>query len=134
MLIQQARTYIYTTALPPALAEATRASLRIVQTEGWRREHLHKLIARFRAGAQVLKLPLIASATPIQPLLAGSNETALAWSEALLTHGILVTAIRSPSVPRGSERLRITLSAAHSEAHIDRLLETLARVCADSLQ
>ncbi len=134
MLIQQARSYIYTTALPPALAEATRASLRIVQTEDWRREHLHKLIARFRAGAQVLKLPLIASATPIQPLLAGSNEKALAWSEALLTHGILVTAIRSPSVPRGSERLRITLSAAHSEAHIDRLLETLARVCADSLQ
>jgi 8-amino-7-oxononanoate synthase len=127
-LIQQARSYIYTTALPPAVACATRASLRLMQEEGWRREHLHKLIAHFRAGAVQLNLPLLYSITPIQPLLIGDSKTALDWSEALFEHGIFVTAIRPPTVTQGSARLRITLSAAHSEVQIDRILEALIDV------
>lgn len=124
-LIQQARSYIYTTALPPAVAEATRAALRLVQQEQWRRERLQDLIARFRRGASELGLPLMASETPIQPILAGTSEQALAWSRMLEEQGILVTAIRPPTVPEGSARLRITLSAAHSDEHLDRLLGTL---------
>jgi 8-amino-7-oxononanoate synthase len=127
-LIQQARTYIYTTAPPPAVAYATRTALRLVQEEGWRREHLQNLVQRYRIGAGQLGLPLSASDTPIQPLLAGDAETALRWSAGLREQGILVTAIRPPTVPRGTARLRITFSAAHSEPHVDRLLDALERV------
>ena len=125
-LIQSARSYIYTTAPPPALAEATRESLRIACAEDWRRDRLRALIGRFRQGAAELGLPLMASRTPIQPLLAGDAATALAWSQALETGGILVTAIRPPTVPEGSARLRITLSALHEDAQVDRLLEALS--------
>jgi len=124
-LIQQARSYIYTTAPPPAVAEATRASLRIVREEPWRRERLRELVARFRRGAEQLGLPLTASRTPIQPLLAGSARRALRWSRRLEERGILVSAIRPPTVPEGGARLRITLSAAHSEAQVERLLAAL---------
>ncbi len=127
-LIQQARTYIYTTALPPAIAEATRASLRMVQTEGWRREQLRALVERFHRSAKQLGLPLMPSVSPIQPLLVGDPATALHLSKALLARGILISAIRPPTVPEGTARLRITFSAAHSEAHVDRLLEALADV------
>jgi len=127
-LIQRARSYIYTTASPPALAEATLAALRIAAREGWRREHLQALIARFRAGAAQLDLPLGASSTPIQPLIAGHSERSLAWSGALEQAGILVGAIRPPTVPAGSARLRIALSAAHEPGDVDRLLEALARL------
>ena len=125
-LIQRARSYIYTTALPPAVAEATRASLRLVQAESWRREHLRALIARFRRGAQELGLPLSPSETPIQPIVVGGHSRALAWSQALEAAGILVTAIRPPTVPQGSARLRVTLSAAHTEADVDTLLNALS--------
>jgi 8-amino-7-oxononanoate synthase len=125
-LIQRARSYIFTTALPPAVAEATRAALRISQKEEWRRENLFRLIRRFREGAESLGLPLMASPTPIQPLLAGSAETALAWSARLEQAGLLVTAIRPPTVPEGASRLRITLSAAHSDAQLERLLDALS--------
>ncbi len=128
-LIQQARSYIYTTALPPALAEATRTSLKLVHTEPWRREQLHPLIARFTQGAAELKLSLLPSQTPIQPLLIGSAEHALTLSEQLQARGILVSAIRPPTVPQGEARLRITLSCSHSEAHIDQLLDALAATC-----
>lgn len=124
-LIQQARAYIYTTALPPAVAEATRASLRIVREEGWRRERLQTLVARFRAGAEQLGLPLMPSDTPIQPLVVGGAEAALATAAALRARGLLISAIRPPTVPEGSARLRITLSAAHTEAQVDRLLAAL---------
>lgn len=127
-LIQGARTYIYTTAPPPAVAVATLASLRLAQTESWRREKLTCLIAQFRRGAKQLGLQLMDSLTPIQPLLVGSSETAIKLSEALLARGILVTAIRPPTVPTGSARLRITLTAAHSETHVKRLLEALTEV------
>jgi 8-amino-7-oxononanoate synthase len=124
-LIQRARSYVYTTALPPALAHATLASLRLLQEEDWRREHLQNLITRFRHGAEQLGMQLLPSPTPIQPLLIGGSEQALALSAALRRHGIYVSAIRPPTVPKGTARLRITLSAAHSEAHVDHLLSAL---------
>lgn len=127
-LIQQARTYIYTTALPPALAEATRASLKLVQTEDARREKLSLLIRRFREGAIQLDLALMDSVTAIQPIMVGDAARAVVISEALLQRGILVTAIRPPTVPTGSARLRVTLSAAHSETQVDQLLDALNSV------
>jgi 8-amino-7-oxononanoate synthase len=124
-LIQRARPYIYTTALPPAVAHATLTSLRLAREEGWRRDHLRALIARFRRGAQQLGVNLMPSETPIQPVVVGDSQTAMALSAALRTRGIYVTAIRPPTVPAGTARLRITLSAAHSEAHVDQLLAAL---------
>ena len=124
-LIQKARSYIFTTALPAALAEATRASLKILREEDWRRAHLQDLVARFRRGAGELGFALPLSATPIQPLIAGEARTALDWSRALGEQGVLVTAIRPPTVPEGSARLRITFSAAHSEADVDELMRAL---------
>jgi 8-amino-7-oxononanoate synthase len=126
LLIQRARSYIYTTALPPAVAAATRAAVRIATAEAWRREHLQRLIQRFRRGAGALGLPLMASTTPIQPLLVGDAAGALQLAAALETAGYWVSAIRPPTVPNGSARLRITLSAAHQEAEVDRLLAALA--------
>lgn len=135
-LIQQARPYIYTTALPPAVAEATRASLRLIQSDegGERRGHLADLIRRFRSGAQQLGLQLMESPTAIQPLLVGESATAVQLSEALLEHGILISAIRPPTVPEGTARLRITLSAAHSTVQVDRLLDVLQRVALPPLR
>lgn len=124
-LIQTARTWIYTTAQPPAIAAATLASLRLVQAESWRREHLQVLIRQFRAGAAQLGLPLMDSHTPIQPILVGSSEQALMMSRRLEERGILVTAIRPPTVPADTARLRVTLSAAHSAEDVERLLEGL---------
>ena len=125
-LIQHARSYIYTTALPPALAQATRVALRLARTESWRREKLQALVARFRAGADQLGLPLLESVTPIQPLIAGSAERAVAWSAHLERCGLRVPAVRPPTVPDGTSRLRIVLTAAHEEAQVDRLLDALA--------
>lgn len=124
-LIQRARSYIYTTALPSALAEASRVSLALSQREAWRRDQLLTLIARFRAGARQLDLPLSESLTPIQPLIAGNNRDALLWSRALQAHGLLVSAIRPPTVPEGTARLRVSLCAAHTESMVDRLLDAL---------
>lgn len=124
-LIQQARSYIYTTASPPAVAEATRVSLKLVREESWRRERLQELIRRFRAGAEQQGLSLMPSQTPIQPVMAGSAEQALAMSARLEEQGILVSAIRPPTVPEGSARLRVTLSANHRDEDIDRLLEAM---------
>lgn len=125
LLVQFARPYIYTTAMPPAVAAASRCSLEIVQREPWRRAHLQALIQQFRAGAAALGLPLMPSLTAIQPVWLGAAEKALAWSEALMQRGLLVTAIRAPTVPEGSARLRVTLTAAHTPAQVDRLLEAL---------
>jgi len=127
-LIQYARTYIYTTAPPPALAEATRAALGLLDEEAWRRDALHALVQQFRQGAQALGLRLLPSATPIQPLLIGDAARALAASDALLERGLLVAAIRPPTVPADSARLRITLSARHQPAQIDQLLDALGAI------
>jgi len=127
-LIQKSRTYIYTTATPPAVAAATREALQVLQREPWRHEVLHAHIRRFRTGAKQLGLTLMESSTAIQPLLMGNEANALQASRALLEEGFVVTAIRPPTVPQGTARLRITLSAAHSEADIDRLLDALSRL------
>jgi 8-amino-7-oxononanoate synthase len=153
-LIQKARTYIYTTALPAAVAEATRASLKIVIAENWRRDKLKKLAERFRQGAGQLGLQMInqnpvawvsdsvtqqteesitglLSASPIevssaiQPIIIGDSQRAVDISNILLKAGFLVSAIRPPTVPQGSARLRVTFSALHEEQQVDRLLEAL---------
>lgn len=125
-LIQFARPYIYTTSQPPAVACATLKSLQLLQTESWRREHLNRLIARFRSGAAEIGLRLMDSPTPIQPILVGDSERALRLSVLLRERGLQVGAIRPPTVPAGSARLRVTLSAAHSAAQLEQLLDALA--------
>ncbi|MDY7562229.1 8-amino-7-oxononanoate synthase [Pseudomonas sp. 10B1] len=126
-LIQFARPYIYTTSQPPALACATLKSLEILRREHWRREHLRRLIQQFRHGAEQIGLQLVDSFTPIQPILIGDSGRALHLSQMLRDRGLLVTAIRPPTVPAGGARLRVTLSAAHSEAQVQLLLNALAQ-------
>ena len=124
-LIQRSRNYIFTTAMPSALAVATLESLEIATVETWRREHLAALIARFRAGARALGLALMPSPSPIQPLVVGDPARALAMSRTLERQGLLIGAIRPPTVPEGTSRLRVTLTAAHQPADVDRLLDAL---------
>jgi 8-amino-7-oxononanoate synthase len=136
-LVQSARAYIYTTASPPAVAHAVRASLRLIRGDegARRRQHLAELVAAFRSGVpEVLgDLPsargwqLAPSQTAIQPLIVGSSEEALAMSAALESQGLWVPAIRPPTVPSGSARLRITFSAAHGLGDVARLLSALAQ-------
>ncbi len=124
-LIQFARPYIYTTSQPPALACATLKSLELLRTEHWRREHLGRLIQQFRRGAEQIGLQLMDSFTPIQPIVIGDADRALRLSQMLRERGLLVTAIRPPTVPAGSARLRVTLSAAHSAEQVQLLLNAL---------
>ena len=125
-LIQQARTYIFTTASPPAIAAATLCSLAIVEQESWRREKLQALIAYFRQSMATLDCELMPSNTAIQPVVIGDNQRALEISLQLMQKGIHVSAIRPPTVPEGSARLRVTLSAAHEKADIDTLVKAFA--------
>ena len=124
-LIQNARTYIYTTATPPLLAHALLTSLQIMATEEWRRERLRALVAQLTAGLAAAPWQLMHSDTPIQPLLIGGNDEALALSATLAAAGLLVPAIRPPTVPQGTARLRISLSADHEAADVARLVEAL---------
>ncbi|MEH6576450.1 MAG: 8-amino-7-oxononanoate synthase [Amphritea sp.] len=124
-LVQHARTYIYTTSMPPAVAEATRASLKLLQQEEWRRDKLNHLIRRFRAGCEQLGLTLMDSPTPIQPILVGEADKAMQMSAALEAKGIFIGAIRPPTVPQGEARLRVTFSATHTDEQLDRLLDAL---------
>ncbi|MHB1352103.1 MAG: 8-amino-7-oxononanoate synthase [Thiobacillus sp.] len=125
-LIQTARPYIYTTAAPPLLAAALLESLRQIEAGDARRARLQSHIARLRSGIAGLKNAVLAEfSTPIQPLIVGANAEALRLSQALLQRGILVPAIRPPTVPANTARLRITLSAAHSDADVARLVEAL---------
>jgi len=134
LLMQKARPYIYTTALPQPVAAASRKALEIAQRETWRRERVLALAARFRAAAEQMGVPLLCATTdpltPIQPILLGSSEAALDAQQKLLAAGFCVVAIRPPTIPQGSARLRVTLSAAHTESQVDELVETLSRVCA----
>jgi len=125
-LIQSARSYIYTTAMPPSVAAATLASLDLLQSEAWRIEKLQQLIERFRQGAAERALPMMPSSTAIQPLLVHDSARALQLSAHLLEQGFLIGAIRPPTVPANGARLRITLSADHSEQDIDQLLDALS--------
>jgi 8-amino-7-oxononanoate synthase len=129
LLMQKARSYIYTTALPQPVAAATRKALEIAHRESWRRERVLALTARFRAGAAQLGVPLLESHTPIQPVIMGSPAAALSAQRELFAAGFCVIAIRPPTVPRGSSRLRVTLSTAHTEAQVDALVEALSHVC-----
>ena len=129
-LMQTARSYIYTTALPQPMAAASRAALALARREGWRRERLTEHIARFRALAAAADLPLMDSATPIQPLRLPSSASALSAQRALEAAGLCVVAIRPPTVPAGGARLRIALAATHTEAQIETLVAELARACA----
>jgi len=124
-LVQFSRSYIYTTAPPPAVAVATSASLELVKSEHWRRDKLKQLIARFRAGAEQIGLRLMDSNTPIQPVLMASDEQLLKANKKLLESGFMVGAIRPPTVPEGTGRLRITLSASHTDQQVDALLDAL---------
>ena len=124
-LIQRARTYIYTTASPPALAAAVMKSLELMQAEDWRRRRLIELSARISGRLELRRWRLLPSRTAIQPLIIGEISETVAVSDALATKGILVPAIRPPTVPKGSARLRISLSAAHTEADVDLLIEAL---------
>ncbi len=121
-LIQRSRNYIYTTAMPPAIAVATLAGLAIARAEAWRRDRLESLVERFRTGAAQLGFTLPQSASPIQPLIVGDPQATLDMSQGLEERGCLCTAIRPPSVPEGTSRLRITLTAAHTDADVDQLL------------
>lgn len=132
-LIQTARPYIYTTSMPPAIAAATRKSLALIQGADSERAHLRGLIKRFRDGVNALGLNLMDSQTPIQPILIGDNDKALKLSAYLESEGLLVTAIRPPTVPAGTARLRVTLSAAHTEVQVDTLLAALAKACREGL-
>jgi 8-amino-7-oxononanoate synthase len=127
-LIQSARSYIFTTAAPPMLACALAASLALIRDEPERRAHLFALIDRWRDLASALPWHTLPSATAIQPLVLGANSEALRVSDALWKRGIWVPAIRPPTVPQGSARLRITFSASHSIADVDLLAEALADV------
>ena len=124
-LIQFSRSYIYTTALPPAVAAATLASLKIVRQESWRRDKLVQLVTRFRRGAEQIDLQLGASNTPIQPVLINNDAKVVQVSQSLRDAGFLVGAIRPPTVPVGTGRLRITFSADHSEEQVDQLVAAL---------
>lgn len=130
-LIQFARTYIYTTAIPPAIAAATLTSLELIERESWRRSRLQQHIQLFRVAAQAHQLPLMPSSTPIQPIVIGDDQSALQAATKLKQQGILITAIRPPTVPEGSARLRITLSAAHEAQDIDRLIKALRVVLSE---
>lgn len=125
-LIQFGRSYIYTTAMPAAVAAANRAGLNLIQEEAWRREKLAKNIDYFRRLASEYHIPLMPSQTAIQPVLIGRNDKTLAISRALKDAGILLVAIRPPTVPENSARLRVTLTAEHTTDDIDQLLEQLA--------
>ena len=124
-LIQQARPYIYTTAQPPAIAAATIKAIDLIEKETWRREKLNESIRYFRDRVRNLDLELMESATAIQPLIVGDSRNCLKISEALFERGVHISAIRPPTVPEGSARLRVTLSAAHESRHIDALIKAL---------
>ena len=122
MLVQRARTYIYTTAQPPLLAEAIMKSLDLMKDEPWRRTHLFELVERLR---RELADSLMPSTTPIQPFLVGENRACQELSSRLEEKGLLIPAIRPPTVPKNSSRLRISLSAAHSFEDLDILTDAL---------
>jgi 8-amino-7-oxononanoate synthase len=127
-LLQTARPYIFTTAAPPLLAETARVALQLIRNDRARYSHLNALIEHFRTRIMTLPWKLLPSQTPIQPLMVGDNASALALSAALWQRGFWVPAIRPPTVPAGTARLRITLTAAHTLDDVDALTTTLAEL------
>lgn len=129
-VLQRARTYMFTTASPPLLAAAVEASLQVMREEGWRRDRLRQLIESLKRGLRGAGASLLPSDTPIQPLIIGGNAEAVSVSAALRERGILVPAIRPPTVPAGTARLRISLSAAHDDDDVAQLVAALRPVLA----
>jgi 8-amino-7-oxononanoate synthase len=127
-ILQRARTYMFTTASPPMLAAALLTALDLIETESWRRRHLARLIERTSSALGALRWRALPSVTAIQPLIIGNNSQAMSLMQSLHRDGIWVPAIRPPTVPAGTARLRISLSAAHGEQDLDRLLNALARI------
>jgi 8-amino-7-oxononanoate synthase len=125
-LVQGARTFIYATSMPPALAAAARAAIDGARFEGWRRDRLARLIVHFRSAAGARGLSLLPSRTPIQPLVLGTSDVALRVAARLEDAGFYVPAIRPPTVPEGRARLRVTLTALHSESDVERLVDAIA--------
>ncbi|HZH43484.1 MAG TPA: 8-amino-7-oxononanoate synthase [Lysobacter sp.] len=128
-LQETARPYLYTTALPPALAAASLGALRVAQRQPNLRQRVHELVERFRTRAQRRGLPLMESETPIQPVLLGDNARTLAVARAVFEAGYWVSPIRPPTVPEGQARIRVTLSASHTDPQVDGLVDALARAC-----
>jgi 8-amino-7-oxononanoate synthase len=128
LLVQRARPYIYTTATPPLLAHALLTSLELIAQEDWRRAQLNALIALLHERLATQRWRLLPSLTPIQPLVIGDNRVALQVAEQLAARGLLVPAIRPPTVPAGGARLRISLSAAHQLDDVTRLCDALADI------
>ncbi len=131
-LMQRARPYLFTTASPAMLGTALLESLAVIEAESWRRTHLQALIGQLKEGLAGLPWRLLPSETAIQPLMVGENQAALALMEALREQGIWVPAIRPPTVPKGTARLRISLSAAHTTEDVERLVNTLSKLAAHS--
>ena len=127
-LIQSARPFVYSTALPPALAGASRAALSILREEPWRREQLNDRIRLFRQEAARRGFPLLPSETAIQPILIGDSRQTIRLMDRLKAEGLLVSGIRPPTVPNGTSRLRCTLTASHAESDVERLLDGLEKV------
>jgi 8-amino-7-oxononanoate synthase len=127
-LVQRARAYAYTTAAPPLLAHALLTSLDLIARDEWRRQRLKTLVATLRQQSRLRRWKLVPSDTAIQPLVVGANDAVLAASEALVRQGLLVPAIRPPTVPQGTARLRISLSAAHEVADVERLAAALNEI------
>ena len=127
-LVNKSRSYIFTTGAPPLLADTLLTALDLIEHGDARRTHLAALIGRLKSSLRLERWQLLPSDTPIQPVVIGDNHETLAVSRALEAEGLWVPAIRPPTVPRGAARLRITLSAAHSFAQVDRLVEALKRL------
>ena len=128
LLVQKARTYVYTTATPPLLATATLKSLELMKSEQWRRDRLRELVRTLRAGPIPARWRLLDSETAIQPLVIGDHREAVAVAQTLAERGLLVPAIRPPTVPQGTARLRISLSAAHEPSDVEKLVQALGEI------
>ena len=127
-LVQKARSYVFTTAAPPMLAEAIITSIRLIKDEDWRRQRIQQLITQLQQGMKALDWTLLKSNTPIQPIIVGDNHAVMKLNDALLAEDIWVSAIRPPTVPANTARLRISLSASHTESDVERLVKTLKKL------
>ncbi|WP_438863080.1 8-amino-7-oxononanoate synthase [Neptunicella sp.] len=126
-LLNTARHYIYSTHLPAAQAMATDASLTLIRSQVWRRHKLQENIGYFKTRAAQLGIPLMPSDSAIQPVMIGHPQRALSISQVLQQQGLWLSAIRQPTVPKGTDRLRITLTASHQQTMLEQLLISLAR-------
>lgn len=130
-ILQSARSYIFTTATPPAIAAALSQSLHIIDEEPQRRAHLHMLIGLFQQSLALKNFKLLPSETAIQPIIIGSNYDVIAVADALMSRGFWVPAIRPPTVPEGTARLRVSLNAAHSVDDVMDLIMALVDIDAE---